>query len=87
MVVAWVSELVAVNIEDIKLREQIIIVPAGKFNKRRVIPMSTGVCKDVENYFYGIRILAETTEAKAFILHIKAKRMKKYTFNKYLKKS
>jgi integrase/recombinase XerD len=79
-----VSELVQCNIEDIKLREQILIVPAGKFNKRRVIPMSTGVCKDIENYFYQLRIQIKTTEAKAFILHSKAGRMRKGTYNKHL---
>lgn len=81
-----VSELVAVNIEDIKLRESILIVPAGKFNKRRVVPLSTGVAKDLSDYFYKKRILEETTEAKAFILHTRGKRMKKYTYNKILKR-
>ena len=80
-----VSELVAMNIEDIKLREQIIIVPKGKFNKRRVVPLSKGVTADIENYFYQERIKEHTNE-KAFILHSKGKRMKKYTYNKILQK-
>ncbi len=81
-----VSELVHCNIEDIKLREGILIIPSGKFNKRRVIPMSAGVIKDVSDYFYQSRILIETTEAKAFILHSRAKRMQKGTYNKILKR-
>lgn len=81
-----VSELVSCNMEDIKLREGILIVPSGKFNKRRVVPMSAGVIKDVSDYFYQSRILIETTEAKAFILHSRGKRMKKYTYNKVLKR-
>jgi integrase/recombinase XerD len=80
-----VSELVAVNIEDIKLREAILIVPSGKFAKRRVVPLSAGVIKELSDYFYQVRIQAETTEARAFILHTKAGRMKKYTYNKILK--
>lgn len=81
-----VSELVAVNIEDIKLRESILIVPSGKFAKRRVVPLSAGVIKELSDYFYQVRIQAETTEARAFILHTKAGRMKKYTYNKILKR-
>jgi integrase/recombinase XerD len=80
-----VSELVLMNIEDIKLREQIIIVPKGKFNKRRVVPLSKGVTADIENYFYQERIKEHSNE-KAFILHSKGKRMKKYTYNKILQK-
>lgn len=81
-----VSELVAVNIEDIKLRESILIVPAGKFNKRRVIPLSTGVAKDLENYFYQTRIFIETKDIKAFMIGSKNTRIMKWTYNKYLKK-
>jgi integrase/recombinase XerD len=81
-----VSEMVQCNIDDIKLRENILIVPAGKFNKRRVIPMSTGVVKDLENYFYQVRIQQEPKDYKAFMLHVKGGRIRKWTFNKYLKK-
>lgn len=81
-----VSELVSCNMEDIRLKEGILIVPAGKFNKRRVVPMSTGVIKDLSDYFYQSRIWIETTEAKAFILHTRGRRMKKYTYNKILKR-
>lgn len=80
-----VSELVAMNIEDIKLREQIIIIPKGKGNKRRVVPLSKGVTADIENYFYLERIKVHSTE-KAFILHSRGSRMKKYTYNKILQK-
>lgn len=80
-----VSEMVQCNIEDIKLRENILIVPSGKFNKRRVIPMSTGVVKDLENYFYQVRIQQEPKDYKAFLLDRKGGRAKKWTYNKYLK--
>ena len=85
-----VSELVAINIEDIKLRQKIIIVPKGKGNKRRVVPMSKGVVKDLENYFFIERNkLTEgrdyTPQNQAFILHGRGGRMKKYTYNKHLK--
>ncbi|HEX8549494.1 MAG TPA: tyrosine-type recombinase/integrase [Cytophagaceae bacterium] len=80
------SELVSCNMEDIRLREGIIIVASGKLNKRRVVPMSSKVIKDLSDYFYQSRMHAETTEGKAFILHSKGKRMKKHTYNKILKR-
>ncbi|MCE2497247.1 MAG: tyrosine-type recombinase/integrase [Flavobacteriales bacterium] len=36
-----VGELVGCNVGDIRLRERILIVPKGKGNKRRVVPMSS----------------------------------------------
>lgn len=81
-----VGELVSCNIEDIKLREGLLIVPAGKFNKRRVVPMSKGVIEDVSNYFYHDRIYTEAKDIKAYMLHSKGGRMQKDTYNKYLKR-
>jgi integrase/recombinase XerD len=81
-----VGELVACNIVDIRIREKIIIVPKGKGNKRRVIPMSTGVVKDVSDYYYNERegIIKNHTEI-AFMVHSRGQRMQKYTYNKYLR--
>ncbi|MBO4234764.1 tyrosine-type recombinase/integrase [Riemerella anatipestifer] len=77
-----VSELVNCNIEDIKLREKIIIIPQGKGNKRRVVPMSNGVVKDLSNYYYNERI---NQSSNAFMLNKKGNRMQKWTYNKHLK--
>lgn len=84
------SELGAINIEDIKLRQGILIVPKGKGNKRRVVPMSSGVVKDLENYFFKERDkLTEGRDYKknetAFMLHCRGGRMMRYTYNKHLK--
>ncbi|QTY27577.1 tyrosine-type recombinase/integrase [Flavobacterium sp. CS20] len=86
-----VGELVKCNIEDIRLREKILIVPQGKGNKRRVVPMSSGVGKDLANYYYNER--DELTKGRdykpnqnAFILHSRGGRMNKDTYNKHLKK-
>ena len=89
----------ATNIEDIKLRQEILIVPKGKGNKRRVVPMSTGVIKDLENYFFKERdkltegrdynkTCAERSRSNstAFMLHSRGGRMQKGTYNKYLKR-
>jgi integrase/recombinase XerD len=85
-----VGELVKCNVEDIRLREKILIVPQGKGNKRRVVPMSSGVAKDLANYYYNER--EELTKGRdykpnqnAFMLHSRGGRMQKDTYNKHLK--
>ena len=85
------SELTQCNIEDVRLREKILIVPKGKGNKRRIVPLSNGVVKDLSDYYYNER--EELTKGRdyksnnqAFMLHIRGGRMEKYTCNKYLKR-
>lgn len=88
------GELQKCNIEDIRLREKILIVPEGKGNKRRVIPLSNGVVKDLANYYYNEReALAKGRDYKlsadnatAFMLHSRGGRMNDDTYNKYLKR-
>ena len=85
-----VGELVNCNIEDIRLREKIIIIPKGKGNKRRVVPLSNGVVKDLADYYYNER--GNLTKGRdynpkesAFMLHSRGGRMQKGTYNKHLK--
>lgn len=81
------AELEAVNVQDIKLRDGLLIVPKGKGNKRRTIPLSPGVKEDLKDYYYGQRpeLLADPEEV-AFMLHSQGGRMRGYTWNKYLKR-
>jgi integrase/recombinase XerD len=80
-----VSEIVSLNVEDIKLREQILIVKRGKGNKRRVIPLSNKVKEDLYNYFYHERPITLALGETAFIFNSKGGRMRKHTYNKLLK--
>jgi len=88
------GELTKCNTEDIKLREKILIVPAGKGNKRRVIPLSNGVVKDLSGYYYNEREALtagrdynlNTDNQAAFMLHSRGGRMQDETYNKYLKR-
>lgn len=88
------AELENCNIEDVRLREKILIVPKGKGNKRRVIPLSNGVVKDLSNYYYNERealtkgrdyLLHEAGNSRAFMLHSRGGRMHDDTYNKHLK--
>jgi integrase/recombinase XerD len=86
-----VGELTSCNIEDIRLREKILIVPKGKGNKRRVVPISSGVVKDLSDYYYNEREpLTKGRDYKptesAFMLNSRGGRMRKHTYNKYLKR-
>lgn len=85
-----VGELVKCNIEDIRLREKILIVPEGKGKKRRVVPMSSGTVKDLSDYYYNEREkLTKERDYKpnenAFMLHSRGGRMQKGTYNRNLK--
>jgi len=86
-----VGELEQMNIEDIRLREKILIVPKGKGNKRRVVPMSSGVVSDLSDYYFNERIyLTDGRDYKpkddAFMLNTRGGRMREFTYNKYLKR-
>lgn len=78
------SELEMLNLEDVKVKEKLVIVRKGKGNKRRVIPLNIKVGEDLENYLKHER--PKWIKSKAFMLHSKGGRMKYYTWNKYLKR-
>jgi len=84
-------ELDAINIGDIRFSQRILIVPKGKGNKRRVVPMSSRIIADLSAYFYKERPSLTLEKdyqngEKAFMLHSRGGRMKYYTYNKYLKR-
>lgn len=76
-----VSELVAVNKEDIYLKENLLIVPKGKFSKRRIIPFTDKMKEDL--LFFGS---IETTSEQALIVNTKGTRMQSWTYNQLLKR-
>jgi len=85
------GELERCNIEDIRLREKLLVVPRGKGLKRRVVPMSVGVVKDLSDYYYNEREALThgrdyNPRDTAFMLHSRGGRMHKWTYNKYLKR-
>ncbi len=84
------GELVAVNVDDVKFRERVLVVPRGKGNKRRVVPLSKGVISSLSGYLFRER--PELTKGRwyragerAFMLNKVGRRMQKWTFNHRLK--
>ena len=75
-----VGEIVALNREDLRLTENIVIVQKGKNNKRRLIPISDKVSEELQSY------LDETGEQKGVVFYNNlGRRMQEWTFNSFLK--
>ncbi len=80
-----VTEIVQCNIEDLQLKQGIIIIPRGNNNKRRVIPITQQVIKDLECYLNEVRMYLGSKDVQALLINSKGRRLQKYTMNKILK--
>lgn len=75
-----VAELVAVNKEDLYLKENLLIVPKGKNSKRRIVPFTEKIRKDFEEFIFS------NEKEKHLITNSKGDRMQEWTYNSTLKK-
>jgi integrase/recombinase XerD len=79
-------EVVALNTDDVRFNENLLVVAHGKGNKRRVIPINTRVRNDLRQYMEWERIYyLKEKENKAFLLNTTGGRIRKWTLNKILK--
>ncbi len=86
-----VGELEKLEIRDLKLDDGYLIVRKGKGNKRRAVPMSAGVIKDLRNYLKNERprLTAERYYERtnqSVLLNEVGRLMREWTFNKTLKR-
>ncbi len=86
-----VGELELLEMRDLKLDDAYLIVRKGKGNKRRAVPMSSGVIKDVRNYLKNERprLTAERhyhRNNQSVMLNEVGRSMKEWTFNKTLQR-
>lgn len=81
------SEAAALNIRDIHFRSCLLYVRAGKNAKRRAIPMTAKVAKDLESYYLQERVSGICPEAdtEAFVLNRYGKRMSCGAYNKFMR--
>lgn len=83
------SEGEALDIHDINFREQLLYVREGKGAKRRVVPMTKKVTRDLENYYLNDRCSGKAKKASdedAFILSRLGIRMSGQSYGYLLKK-
>jgi len=81
-----VGELEQLEITDLKLDDGYLIVRKGKGNKRRTVPMSIGVIKDIKNYLRieRPRLTIERhyhRDNKSVMLNELGRKMREWTFN------
>lgn len=82
------SEGESLNIHDINFKQQLLYVREGKGAKRRVVPMTEKVSKELEAYFLQERISSTVKKVKdedAFLLNRSGGRMNGDQYNKLLK--
>jgi len=76
-----VNEISQLNKEDLRLTENLIIVQRGKNSKRRLVPISDKISREMEAFIFSFE--SETNEV---FINSKGRRMKEWTLNKILKK-
>ncbi len=82
------SEGEALNISDIHFKNNLLFVRAGKFNKRRVIPITAKVTEDLESYLSPLnppRGKPKNLMEDAFFLNSKGERLSGDGCNKIFK--
>ncbi|WP_370901504.1 tyrosine-type recombinase/integrase [Chryseobacterium gossypii] len=80
-----VAELVAVNKEDLYLKENLLIVPKGKNSKRRIVPFTQKVRKDFEEFIFSTEAEVRQPINQHLISNAKGDRMQEWTYNSTLK--
>jgi integrase/recombinase XerD len=86
------SEAEALNIQDIHFRKQMLYVRDGKGAKRRAVPMSARVTRELEDYYLQERTARTNANSAtnvisttAFILNSRGGRMSGDNYNRILK--
>ena len=76
-----VNEISQLNKQDVRLKENLIIVQKGKNSKRRLVPISDKISREMEAFIFSVE-----NKDEALFINIKGGRMKQWTLNKLLKK-
>jgi integrase/recombinase XerD len=82
-----VAEAMALNVQDVKFKDGYLIVEKGKNSKRRVVPLSDGIARDLKDYLHKVRphLVKKSLLEKAFYLNTKGTRCRPWSYVKYLK--
>ena len=74
-----VGEIERLNATEVRLADKLLVVERGKYDKRRVIPLSAGVWRDLTTYARR----RQGTEP-AFLRHGRGGRLRRHTIQKWL---
>ena len=74
-----VGELERLNTREVRLTDGLLVVERGKYDKRRVIPLSAGVKRDL--LAYAVR---RRESEPAFLRHARGGRLRRHTVQKWL---
>jgi len=83
-----VNEISQLNKDDLRLTENLIIVQSGKNSKRRLVPISDKISREMEVFMLQkstAQVFSNENKNDAVFIHTKARRMKQWTLNKLLK--
>lgn len=79
------TEGVYLNTRDIHFKQQILYVREGKGTKRRAVPITYKVSKDLESYYLEERDQPNVRDPNAFMLDRVGRRMSGSSYNRRLK--
>jgi site-specific recombinase XerD len=80
------TEAVLLNSNDIHFKQQLLYVREGKGAKRRVVPMTARVAKELETYYVTERLtLTNVKDHDAFMINRVSERMSGDSYNRELK--
>ncbi len=81
-----VGEMVKLGKKDVKLHQNRLIVESGKNNKRRLVPITNQIVKEIKDYLKNQENQHYTANKEHFFSNIEGNRMQKWSFNLLLKK-
>ena len=79
------NEAVSLNSRDIHFKQQLLYVREGKGAKRRAVPLTARVSKELESYYLEERIQVMARDTEAFMLNKTGTRMSGNSYNRSLK--
>ena len=79
------TEAVRLNTRDVHFKQQILYVREGKGTKRRAVPMTAKVSRELETYYLEERNQPNTKDTDAFIVNQNGTRMSGDSYNRMLK--
>jgi len=79
------NEVELLNLKDVNFEQKLLFIRKGKGKKRRVIPLTEAIVKDLETYFTDTEIIRKETQ-ESFLINIQSNPIRGNTIYKTFKK-